>query len=836
MKQRFIFLYSYSLKTVMIRLVRWFFILMVSLIPIGILTAGIIIGLIYPKLPELDELKNYSPKLPLKIYTAEGTLISEFGEEKREVVDINTVPDLMKYAIIAAEDEHFYEHTGVDWTGVARAALSNVVARGAREGASTITMQVARNFYLTNEKTLLRKVSEILLAFKIEQNLSKDSILEIYMNQIYLGQQAYGFASASKIYYAKPMSKLSIAEAAMLAGLPKAPSRYNPVVNCDRANLRQHYVIKRMLTIGKITKDEFDIATKEADETKQKQCSNNHYALPPQVSQKAQINADYVAESVRLETMRLIESSVKRQYPDRSKEQQDAILRSYLSQGLKVYTTISQSLQDAANQAVWDNLIDYDARHGYRGPESTHNIPANLETVDDKEEALKEAFGNAKPINEFQPALVLSASSRQIRAYLRDGQEIKIAGPGLSFVRSAINRIRRGALIRVVQYEDDSWGVGQVPEVEAAFVAMNPKTGAVEALVGGFSFSKSKFNHATQAMRQPGSSFKPFIYSAALDWTNPRNDNDYITASTSFRDEPFTQGDWSPKNYDGSYSGPMRLRTALTRSKNLVSIRILDKISPAYALTHVSRFGFNPKNHPNNLTLALGSGAVTPLEMARAYSVFANEGRLPNAHLISRIEDNHGRILHKADEVTTPAIPPENAYIMTSIMQDVIKSGTATRAKSLGRDDLAGKTGTTNDQHDAWFAGYNQQLVGIAWMGFDQPRSLGEGESGGHTALPIWIDFMQKALKGMPRSYPDKPQGVVNIGGEYYYANKVHTVKRAPSPEEVFSNDSTEPINLDDAPPAEENAAGQSNNNNNAAPPENPAPAAEPNTEGGQNQ
>lgn len=805
----------------MIRLLRWFFIFLLSLIPIGILTAAIVIGLIYPKLPELDELKNYTPKLPLKIYTAEGTLISEFGEEKREIVDINTVPDLMKYAIIAAEDEHFYEHTGVDWIGVARATLANVLARGAREGASTITMQVARNFYLTNEKTLLRKVSEILLAFKIEQNLSKNDILEVYMNQIYLGQQAYGFASASQVYYAKPMHKLSIAEAAMLAGLPKAPSRYNPVVNCDRANLRQHYVLKRMMTIGKLTKEQFDSASKEADETKQKQCSNNHYALPQRVTNKFQVNADYVAETVRLETVKLIESSIKRQYPDRSKEQQESILRSYLGQGLKVYTTISQSLQDAANQAVWDNLIDYDARHGYRGPEVVRTLPANLESMDDKEEVLKEAFGNAKPINEFQPALVLSATGKQVRAYLRDGQEIKMTGQGLSFVRSNINRIRRGALIRVVQYEDDSWGIGQVPEVEAAFVAMDPKTGAVRALVGGFSFSKSKFNHATQAMRQPGSSFKPFIYSAALDWTNPNNDNDYITASTSFKDEPFTQGEWSPKNYDGTYSGPMRLRTALTRSKNLVSIRILDKIKPDYALSHIARFGFNPKAHPNNLTLALGSGAVTPLEMARAYSVFANEGKLPKSHLIARIEDNRGRVLHKAETEPTPAIPPENAYIMTSIMQDVIKYGTATKAKSLNRDDLAGKTGTTNDQHDAWFAGYNQQLVGVAWMGFDQPRSLGEGESGGHTALPIWIDFMQKALNGMPRSYPDKPQGVVNIGGEYYYANKVHTVKRSSNnPEEVFSNQSAEPINLDDPPPEERNTT--------APPAEGAAPAAPP--------
>jgi penicillin-binding protein 1A len=719
----------------------WRYPLLVFLALVFVFGAAIILAgiLAYPNLPSLEALTDYQPKIPLRVYTSDGALIGEFGEERRALVKIDAVPKQMRQAILAAEDDRFYQHGGVDYLGVLRAAVANLSAGGAREGASTITMQVARNFFLSGEKTLTRKFSEVLLALKIEHSLNKDQILELYVNQIYLGQRAYGFAAAAQAYFGRTLEQLSLAEVAMLAGLPKAPSRYNPVVNPKRAKIRQQYVLRRMHDLKYITDAEFQAAMAQPLAVKRD-------------AQNAEVHADYVAEMVR-------QAMYERN--------QEAIY----SSGMKVYTTLRKADQDAANQALRQGVLDYDRRHGYRGPEGFIELPASATNLD---ELLEEALGEVEESNGLQPAAVLDASPKQVKCYVKGGAILEIGGEGLKFAQKALadttaakNRLRRGSLVRVQKDEKGAWHIGQLPQIEAAFVSVVPQDGAIRALAGGFDFGRSKFNHVTQAWRQPGSSFKPFIYSAALEKG--------FTAATVINDAPIvvdsadTGGQvWEPKNFDGEFAGPIRLRTALTKSKNLVSIRILQAIGAPYAQDYITRFGFSADQHPPYLTMALGAGSVTPLQMAGAYSIFANGGYRVKPYLIDRIVDAHGKVVaqakpKRAGEEAERAIDPRNAFIMTSVMRDVVRFGTATRAMQLKRQDLAGKTGTTNDQVDAWFCGFNAGLVGVAWIGFDQPRSMGGMETGAQAALPIWIGYMGKALKGMPETELVVPEGVTPV-------------------------------------------------------------------------
>ena len=708
---------------------------LLGLFVLGTLMLALAAALVYPKLPSLEALTDYQPKVPLRVYTSDGALIGEFGEERRALVKIGAVPNTMKQAILASEDDRFYRHGGVDYSGIMRAAIANLTARGAKEGASTITMQVARNFFLSSEKTLRRKFSEVLLAFKIERNLSKDQILELYINQIFLGQRAYGFAAAAQVYFGKKLDQLTLAETAMLAGLPKAPSRFNPVVNPKRAVARQHYVLRRMHELGYINDAQYQAALAEPLRLSREQLGY-------------EVDAHYVAEMVR---QVMIERYQEAAY----------------NKGFRVYTTLTRKDQQAAVDALRRGVYDYDRRHGYRGAEGHIELPADAAAMT---EVLDDALHELPVIDGLWPAVVISANSREVSAYKRGGDLITIQGEGLAFAQRMLSpkadakrKIRRGALIRLRQDAKGRWQIAQLPAVEAAFVALDPRDGAVRALVGGFDFNRSKFNHATQAWRQPGSSFKPFIYSASLDRG--------FTASTLINDAPLSlpagNGEiWSPKNFDNKYAGPTRLRTALTKSKNTVSIRILQSIGMPYAREYITRFGFSPERHPPYLTIALGAGSVTPLEMASAYAVFANGGYRVRPYFISRMLDARGKPLAEANparagEGAERAIDARNAFIMTSIMQDVVRFGTAARAMQLKRNDLAGKTGTTNDQIDAWFAGYNTQLVGVAWIGFDQPRSLGGNETGAQAALPIWMNFMARALKDVPEAPMPMPDGVV---------------------------------------------------------------------------
>lgn len=712
--------------------------LVLSLGLVGVALAGLAAALIYPKLPPLEALTDYKPKLPLRIYTADGALMGEFGEERRAFVSIDKVPAYMKQAIIAAEDERFYTHGGVDTLGVLRAAASNLVSGGVKEGASTITMQVARNFFLSNEKTLTRKLSEAMLAMKIEHNLSKDKILELYINQIYLGQRAYGFEAAARTYFGKPMRELALAEVAMLAGLPKAPSRYNPVVNFPRAKARQEYVLGRMLTLKFIDQPTHDAAIKQK-------------LVIRQARRHTDVSADHAAEMVR--------QTLFEKYGE-----------SIYSSGYKVVTTLVRTQQEAANRSVWQGIADYDQRYGYRGPEKQISLPADKAK---REAVIAQALEDLVPVSDMLPAVVVSATPKLIRAQLDDGMEVEIAGNSLKWVAQWVaakkgRQFGPGAVVRVQAVgAKPQWRLAQLPEVEAALVALDPNDGAITALVGGFDFNRNKFNRVTQAWRQPGSSFKPFIYSAALEKG--------YTPATLIDDAPIALSaaetgsePWEPKNYDGTTSGPTRMRVALTKSLNLVSIRILQGIGPYYARDYIRRFGFDPARHPPYLTMALGAGSATPLQMAAAYGVFANGGYGVKPYLIDKVYDKDGRLLmqsqpQRASSTAPRVIDPRNAWLMTNMMQDVTRSGTAARAARLGRSDIAGKTGTTNDARDTWFAGYTPDLVAIAWMGFDQPRSLGRRETGGQAALPIWINFMEVALKDKPQRGWTMPPGIISV-------------------------------------------------------------------------
>ena len=705
---------------------------------------ALVMSIAYPNLPEVSELASYRPKLPLRVFSIEGDLLGEFGEEHRTFTPIAEVPQVMKDAILAIEDARFFQHNGVDYLGVVRAGLANV-GKSKSQGASTITMQVARNAYLSSEKTFTRKIYEILLTFKLENNLSKDQILEIYMNQIYLGNRAYGFAAAAETYFGKPLKDISVAEAAMLAGLPKAPSAYNPVVNPKRARIRQQYIIERMLENGFLSAEQAEAAKAEV----------LHVKTP---ASRQKVHAEYVTEMVR--------QLMFAQYGDET-----------YTRGLDVRTTLRSADQEAAYRALRRGIMDFERRQTYRGPEKFITLPDDPQ---EREDAIFEALEEHPDNGDILSAVVLEAGPKKMLTQREGGEILEIVGEGLKPVLSGLSdkaapniKIRPGAVIRVVKTEKGSWEATQLPEVEGAFLALDPRDGAIKALVGGFDFAKNKFNHVTQAWRQPGSSFKPFVYSASLEKG--------FTASTVINDAPLffdagTTGSqpWEPKNYDGTFDGPMTLRRGLAKSKNMVSIQILDSIGAGYAQDWIARFGFDADKHPPYLTMALGAGSVTPMQMGAAYSVFANGGYRINPWLISRVSEQRGRVL-----VDTPAVPlseenraidARNAFLMTSLLQEVTRAGTAARAQAtLKRPDIYGKTGTTNDAMDAWFAGYQATTTAITWIGYDTPRKLGDRETGGGLALPIWISYMATALRNVPVMEPDAPEGLVRLGNEWYY-------------------------------------------------------------------
>ncbi|GGC81023.1 penicillin-binding protein 1A [Undibacterium terreum] len=721
----------------------------IALLGAGIVVLLFIIGYVLlvlaPNLPSLDAITDYRPKIPLRVYTADNALIGEFGEEHRDFVAIKDVPQVMKDALLSIEDSRFYEHGGIDFRGATRALMTDILTAGYHQGASTITMQVARNFFLTKEKTKTRKLTEILLAYRIEAALSKDQILELYMNQIYLGQRTHGFSSAARIYFNKPLKDLTIAEAAMLAGVPQNPARHNPAVNPIRAKQRQQLVLKRMLDLGHITQAQY---TQALDEK-----------IQISSSQQFEAHADYVAELVR--------QNMYAQYKD------DTYTR-----GFKVYTTIVKAEQDAAYDALRRNVMNYDQRHGYRGPEAFIELPKD---EDDRDDAIDEALLKHPSNDMLVSAVVVEVSPKLIRAEPASGDTIEITGDGLRFAAKALQananrdlKIRVGAIIRASQDGKGRWAISQLPEVDAAFVALNSQDGSYRAMVGGFDFNRKKFNHVTSAWRQPGSSIKPFIYSAALEKG--------FSPSTIINDVPMplTSADtggqpWDPKNDDGKFDGPITMRTALAQSKNVVSVRILRAITPQYAHSYLPRFGFDEAKQPTNLTLTLGTGSVTPVQMAGAYAVFANGGYQVTPWLIQKVTDARGTLV---TETKAPAVAQEenrvidgrNAYIVDTLLREVVRTGTGAAAtQRLGRKDLAGKTGTTSDAVDGWFAGYAENIVAVAWMGYDDPKSLGGREFGATLAMPIWIDYMKQALSGKPETQRALPEGVSFMDGDWMY-------------------------------------------------------------------
>jgi len=731
---------------------KWWHYLILAAVVAGLSVTALIAiaaALIYPALPDLDALTDYQPKLPLRVYSEEGALIAEFGEERRAYVKIENVPKNMKDAVLAIEDRRFYQHGGIDAKGVLRAIKNNVTGR-AHEGASTITMQVAKNFFTSpnGRRNIVTKVNEALLAVKIEHNLSKDQILELYINQIYLGQRSYGFAAASQMYYGKPLNKLNLAEAALLAGLPKAPSNYNPFINPKRAIKRQHEVLRDMQRFGFISEKVYKNALKQPLRFKASKQSRD-------------VSAEYVAEMVR--------EQLYAQYQD-----------DIYSSGIKVYTTIHKASQEAANAAVREGVMDYDLRHGYRGPEKTLDLAALLAEDDN---ALASALDDLDTVNGFEPALITAISAKGVQVHSKNGEDLTISGSGLAFVDKMLHDkdpakrlLKPGAVVRIVK-QGEAWRIAQLPQVEAALVALDPENGAIRALVGGFDFNQNKYNHVTQASRQPGSSFKPFIYSAALE-------KGYTPASV-MEDAPlnFAANEtgnkaWSPQNYENTFEGAMSLRKALAHSVNTVAIRLLHEIGPRYAQNYVTRFGFSADDHPPYLTMALGAGTTTPMQMAGAYAVFANGGYRVKPNLITKIVDHNGKVLvsnkfTQAGNGAPRVIDARNAFIMNSMLQSVIENGTAMRALNLGRSDLAGKTGTTNEHIDAWFAGYSPRQVAVAWIGFDKPRPMGSGETGAGAALPMWIRYMAGALRGVPEEAMWMPDGVDAVSVQADNADRV---------------------------------------------------------------
>jgi penicillin-binding protein 1A len=723
-------------------LIRWgIFLGSAGLILLGLVIVYALV-VAKPNLPDLDTITDYNPKVPLRIYTADNALIGEFGEERRNIIAIEEIPSYLKNAVVAIEDERFYEHGGVDYWGVLRATLANLRGRLA-QGASTITMQVARNFFLTNEKSFTRKIYEVLLAWKIESNLSKEQILELYMNQIYLGQRAYGFSSAAQIYFGKDIQRISIAEAAMLAGLPKAPSAYNPVVNYRRAKIRQEYILQRMRDLKMITPSQYQSAMTETLHIRG-------------VGREFTTKADFATEMVR--------QLLIREYGD-----------GIYTQGMTVITTIRKAEQDAAYSAVRKGIMDYELRHKYRGPEGYIKLPDDSTA---RQRAIDNILSDHPSSDDLLAGVVIAVDSKEIQAVIATGDTVTIKGDDLKLGTVALSdkaqpkqQIKPGAIIRVLPSEG-RWVLAQMPQVEAAFVSLDTHNGGIRALVGGFDFNRNKYNRVSQAQRQPGSAFKPFIYAAALEKG--------IMPNTLVNDAPLSISAletgsqmWSPKNYDGKFEGEMKLRAALAKSKNLVSVRVIRKIGPRYAQDFIQRFGFEAEKHPPYLTMALGAGSVTPLELATGYGVFANGGYRVEPYLISKVIDAKGNVLfeaspQKAGDSNLRVLDARTAFVMDSLLQEVTKSGTATSARpALGRSDIAGKTGTTNESMDAWFAGYQADVVAVAWMGFDKPKSLGDRETGGGLALPIWIRYMKTALNGVPEVTRPVPAGVAQQDGDW---------------------------------------------------------------------
>ncbi len=726
-----------ALRTVL-RSLAWASGLSAAALLAGGLLVGTALAVAYANLPAVTSLTEYRPKLPMRVFSADGVQLGEFGVERRTFIPIAEMPQVMKDAVLAAEDARFYQHGGVDYRGVARAALANL-RDFKSQGFSTITMQVARNFYLSTEKSLTRKIYEILLTLQIENQLDKNQILELYMNQIFLGQRASGFGAAAEIYFGKKLKDVTVAEAAMLAGIPKAPSAFNPITNPRRATTRQRWIIERMFDNGFITENQRDAALAQVLRYRQQSDQATH--------------AEFVAETAR--------QLVFSQYGE------DAYTR-----GLDVHLTVHAADQLVAYKALRKGLMDYELRQVYRGPEAYVDLPADPALLDAR---VAEALADHPDNDDLLAAVVLEASPRKVVAMLMSGDSITVTGEGLKPVTSGLSeraspkvQIRRGAVVRAIKGAKGEWSLTQRPEVEGAFIAMEPGTGAVRALVGGFDHRKTKFNRVTQAWRQPGSSFKPFIYSAALEKG--------FTPATVVNDAPLFfdaaatgSQPWEPKNYDGKFDGAMPLQTALAKSKNMVSIRVLQATGTAFAQQWATRFGFDADKHPPYLTMALGAGAVTPMQMAEAYAVFANGGYRVPPLLIARITDQKGRLLveTKPAELTEAqrAISPRNAFVMSALLAEVTRSGTAASAQQrLGRSDLHGKTGTTNDSMDAWFAGYTPGLVAVCWIGYDNPRKLGSNETGGGLALPVWIEWMRHALKDQPERPLAPPEGVVRSG------------------------------------------------------------------------
>jgi penicillin-binding protein 1A len=781
---------------------------------VSVIAAGALYWHLEPQLPPVNALREIRLQVPLRVLSADGALLAEFGEKRRIPLTLDEIPQTMVDAVLASEDDRFYEHPGVDWQGLLRAVAYLVRTGQKGPGGSTITMQVARNFFLGREKTYVRKLNEILLALKIERELSKQEILELYMNKIFLGHRAYGVGAAAQVYYGKPIAELTLAQTAMIAGLPKAPSRFNPVANPSRAVVRRNYVLRRMSELGFVDKAQFEAAHASGVTAKVH-------------GQRADVeSANYVAEMAR--------AWMEERFGDAA-----------YSSGYEVRTTVRAPLQDAAVHALRKALVDYDARHGYRGAEQNGASPTGATQ-------LATMLSDVPVVGGLRPAVVVEVLDKSARLHVKDQGEIEMPWEGISWARRYISENRYGHrpkragdvlnvgdLVRVMLVDASKpkkkgakkaqsiaakerkkiWRLTQIPDVEAAFVALSPRDGSIVALVGGFDFYRSKFNRVMQAERQPGSNFKPFIYSAAIDFGF--NAGSIINDAPVVFDDPSLESAWRPENYSGKFFGPTRFREALYKSRNLVSIRLLRAIGIDYAVNYVTRFGFDPERLPRNLSLALGSATVKPIEVATGYAVIANGGFKVSPYLVESVRDDTGVVVYRArpqvaaceecqpsvlatpsiaestvtvDTVSMPSpvvdemplatrvISAENIWVMQSIMRDVVKRGTARRALVLKRKDLAGKTGTTNDQHDAWFSGFNSDVVATAWVGFDKLAPLGRRETGGRAALPIWIDFMRIALDGSPEKVMKQPAGLVSVRID----PRTGKLARAGDPEAIF--------------------------------------------------